>query len=53
MNRRAFCLSAAAAVASTRARALAALAQPAGNGPLITLAEIERIDHDRILHAAN
>jgi Alginate lyase len=54
MNRRAFCLSAAAAVAATRARALAELAgQAAGNGPLITLAEIERIDHDRILRAAN
>ena len=52
MNRRAFCLTAAATLASTRARKLAALATESG-GPLITLAEIERIDRDRILRAAN
>jgi len=52
MNRRAFCLTAAATLASTRAHRLAALA-PESGGPLITLAEIERIDRDRVLRAAN
>ncbi|MGA3334493.1 MAG: alginate lyase family protein [Terracidiphilus sp.] len=53
MNRRTFCLSAAAAAASTRAGALAAPAAPAPvNRPLITLNEIERIDRERILRAA-
>ena len=41
-------------MASTRARAFGAQAAPAaGTGPLITLAEIERIDRERILRAAN
>ncbi len=54
MNRRAFCLTAAAAAVSTRTRAFAKLAASDSAGaPLITLAEIERIDHDRILRAAN
>ena len=54
MNRRDFCLSATAAVASVRASAFATLApQPASAGPLITLAEIEQIDRERILRAAN
>jgi hypothetical protein len=52
MNRRDFCFSAAAAVASTRVPAFAASVPPA-NGPLITLAEIEQIDRERILRAAN
>ncbi len=53
VDRRSFCLSAAAAVAATHTRALAALAPPApANGPLITLDEIERIDRERILRAA-
>ena len=55
MNRRDFCLSAtAAAAASVRASAFAAFAPPpVSAGPLITLAEIEKIDHERILRAAN
>ncbi|MGB7267590.1 MAG: alginate lyase family protein, partial [Terracidiphilus sp.] len=54
MNRRAFCLTGAAAAVSTRTRAFAKLAASDSAGaPLITLAEIERIDHDRILRAAN
>ncbi len=55
MNRRTFCLSAAAAaVAASRARALSALAaKDPANGPLITLSEIESIDRERILRAAN
>jgi hypothetical protein len=55
MNRRTFCLSAAAAaVAAGRARALSALAaKDPANGPLITLSEIESIDRERILRAAN
>lgn len=54
MNRRDFCLSAAAAVASVRASAHAAVGQPpASAGPLITLAEIEKIDRERILRVAN
>lgn len=54
MNRRDFCLSAAAAAASARASAFAAIApQPAAAWPLITLAEIEQIDRERILRAAN
>jgi hypothetical protein len=54
MDRRSFCLSAAAAtIAAARARPLAALASPVpANGPLITLDEIERIDRERILRAA-
>jgi hypothetical protein len=52
MNRRIFCLSAVAAVATTRK--LAALAPaPQPNTPLITLDELERIDRERILRAAN
>ena len=55
MDRRTFCLSAAAAaVAANRARTLAAFAAPVpANGPLITLSEIEAIDRERILRAAN
>ena len=54
MNRRAFCLSAAAAAVYPRTRALNALAaQAPANKPLITLAEVERIDHDRVLRAAD
>ena len=54
MDRRRFCLSAAATVAATRSGALAALAAPApASGPLITLSEIEAIDRERILRAAN
>jgi hypothetical protein len=72
MDRRTFCLSAAAAVAASRSSTLAALAQavpsapavsttplvPAAPpvphiGPLITLSEIEAIDRERILRAAN
>jgi hypothetical protein len=54
MDRRSFCLSAAAVVAATQASSLSALAPPApGNGPLITLEEIERIDRERILRAAS
>lgn len=54
MNRRDFCLSAAAVAASARASAFAAIAPPpAAAGPLITLAEIEQIDRERILRAAN
>jgi hypothetical protein len=52
MNRRDFCLSAAAASIHASAFAAPAL-QAAANGPLITLAEIEQIDHERILRAAN
>ena len=53
MDRRAFCLSAAAAV-TLRARLRAAQApQSPVHGPLITLDEIEAIDRDRILRAAN
>jgi hypothetical protein len=54
MDRRSFCLSAAATLAATRSGALAALAAPApGNGPIITLSEIEAIDRERILRASN
>ena len=54
MDRRHFCLSAAAVAATTRMRALQQPAVTAGAaGPLITFAEIARIDHDRILRAAN
>jgi Alginate lyase len=49
MNRRNFCLSAAAIAASTHFRALAAGSEK----PLITAREIAHIDHDRILRAAN
>jgi hypothetical protein len=53
MNRRAFCLSAAAA-AATRASVLAVLPLPdSSNAPLIALDEIESIDRERILRAAN
>jgi hypothetical protein len=51
MNRRDFCFSAAASVC---APAFAAIAQPSASaGPLITLADIEKIDRERILRAAN
>jgi hypothetical protein len=75
MNRRTFCISAAATVAASRANsvaAIAALAQAVPTapsvsttptvatapavphiGPLITLSEIEAIDRERILRAAN
>lgn len=54
MNRREFCLSAAAVGASIRASASAVIASPrAAAGRLITLAEIEQIDRARILRAAN
>jgi hypothetical protein len=54
MDRRHFCFSAAAAVAAQQLNALALLAAPvAPNAPLITLAEIEQIDRERILRAAN
>jgi hypothetical protein len=52
MDRRAFCISAVAAVA-TRTRALAQAAQVSANTPLITLGDIEVIDHERIMSAAN
>jgi len=49
-----FCLTATAAVASVRASAFSASSSQASvNGPLITLAEIEQIDRERILRAAN
>ena len=54
MNRRRFCLSAAAAVAAPHLDAFPTLSAPAApNAPLITLAEIEQIDRQRILRAAN
>ncbi len=54
MDRRRFCISAAAIVAATRARATVAQAPPGPtNGPLITLDEIESLDRERILRAAN
>jgi hypothetical protein len=54
MNRRNFCLSVAAAATSVRASAFSTIAPaPATAGPLITLAEIEQIDRERILRAAN
>ncbi len=55
MNRRTFCLSAASAtLAANRAKTFAALAaQVPAHGPLITLSEIEAIDRERILRAAN
>jgi hypothetical protein len=49
MNRRNFCLSAAAIAGLTRFSALAAGSEK----PLITAREIAHIDHDRILRAAN
>ena len=53
MNRRAFCLSA-AAIAATRTGVVAALPLPDSSGAaLITLDEIERIDRARVLRAAN
>jgi Alginate lyase len=54
MDRRAFCFTAAAFAASTRLNASALLdGSTAVVGRLITLEEIERIDHERILLAAN
>ena len=53
MDRRSFCLSAAAAALATRRHALARAAEVPAPGPLITLGEIEVIDHERILRAAN
>jgi hypothetical protein len=54
MDRRRFCLSATAVVAAPRLHALSSIAVPATpEAPLITLAEIERIDGERILRAAN
>jgi hypothetical protein len=58
MDRRAFCLSTAAAALSIHAQAQAALAaqgpvQIGAHGPLITEGDIEVIDHERILRAAN
>lgn len=55
MNRRTFCLSAAAAtLAASRKQTFAAQSAAAPPmGPLITLGEIEAIDHERILRAAN
>jgi hypothetical protein len=54
VNRRDFCISAAATSVAARGRALAALASSVlTSGPLITLDEIERIDRERILRAAN
>ncbi|MFP5209081.1 MAG: alginate lyase family protein [Acidobacteriota bacterium] len=50
MDRRTFCISTAAAAASAAVRP--ALATPA-EAPLITAAEIARIDRERILRAAN
>jgi hypothetical protein len=52
MNRRTFSISAAAA-AATASRGLSALALDAAHRPLITLSEIESIEHARILRAAN
>jgi hypothetical protein len=51
MDRRNFCLTAAAVAASAHARTLAALAPSAG--ALISAREIARIDRERILRAAN
>ena len=54
MDRRSFCFSAAAALAATQSGTLAALVPSVpANGPLITLKEIEAIDRERILRAAN
>ena len=54
MDRRTFCLSTAATVASTQLNTLAELVAPTGGaGPLITLEEIEQIDRERVLRAAN
>ena len=54
MDRRSFCLTAAAAAVSVRTRPLAlAPASAASQAPLITAREIAGIDHDRILRAAN
>jgi len=50
MNRRSFCLSAAAVAASSRALPMMGAA---GTGELITAAEIARIDRERILRAAD
>jgi Alginate lyase len=53
MDRRNFCASFAASVALTRANCCAILAAAEPNAPPITLAEIEQIDRERILRAAN
>ena len=51
MNRRSFCTSAAAFAGSIQFRAFGAKA--ASNQPLITARDVARIDHDRILRAAD
>lgn len=51
INRRTFCLTAAAAATLAQMESHSICADPAR--PPITAAEIARIDHDRILHAAN
>jgi hypothetical protein len=53
MNRRNFCLSAAAFAAATRGRSFASLNSSDANKPLITAHEVANIDRARILHAAN
>jgi len=54
MDRRRFCLSAAATATLSQTQRFGLLtAEAPAQGPLITLAEIESIDHDRILRAAN
>jgi len=55
MDRRIFCLTAAAAaLAASRRRTIAQAAPPVpASGPLITLSEIEAIDRERILRSAN
>ena len=54
MNRRNFCLTAAAAVTAVRTSVFAAPARaPSANGAPITPAEIEQIERARILRAAN
>jgi Alginate lyase len=52
MDRRSFCASFAASVALSRAD-FAAILAAGPNAPLITLAEIEQIDHDRVVSAAD
>src|SRR5215475_7038183 len=51
MNRRSFCISAAAFAGSSQFRVLAAKA--VSDQPLITAHEVASIDRERILHAAN
>jgi hypothetical protein len=54
MDRRRFCIAVAATLAATRAQAMETPASHAASeSPLITLADIERIDGERILRAAN